>query len=389
MAFDELTLIIGDAMVSGWTSVRVTRGIERLPSDFEIQMTDLRGLVSPSTMAAVGDAIKEGDPCRVMLGSDLVITGYIDRYEVSIGPDSHTISVKGRGKCQDLVDCAAEWPGMQISASTVLDIAKKLAAPYGIQVSGDAKETGQPLPFTHINLGETAYDLIERFARFHALLVYDAPDGNLILSRVGRGRAASGFAEGVNVQQASASFTMDQRFSEYLVLVQSFDQHADAGASGNLISTIHDPGVPRHRRKIIIAESGTSGTGIAALRGQWECNRRAGRSKQVQLVTDSWRDSAGKLWTPNSLARLDLPSLRLKGVEWIIGQVSFERGEQGTTATLTLMPPEAFSVEPGMIQDGLRELPGGFGGAPSLLPDDGNPKPRPGFEPPPVQYPRG
>jgi prophage tail gpP-like protein len=38
---DDLTLIVGGRQISGWTSVRVTRGIERCPSDFEVEMTEL------------------------------------------------------------------------------------------------------------------------------------------------------------------------------------------------------------------------------------------------------------------------------------------------------------------------------------------------------------
>lgn len=37
---DELTLSIGGRQLSGWTSTRVTHGIEHCPSDFEISMTE-------------------------------------------------------------------------------------------------------------------------------------------------------------------------------------------------------------------------------------------------------------------------------------------------------------------------------------------------------------
>ncbi|WP_422449499.1 phage baseplate assembly protein, partial [Thermoanaerobacterium sp. DL9XJH110] len=37
---EELILTVGGRELSGWTEVRVTRGIERCPSDFQIGMTE-------------------------------------------------------------------------------------------------------------------------------------------------------------------------------------------------------------------------------------------------------------------------------------------------------------------------------------------------------------
>ncbi|WP_410819059.1 phage baseplate assembly protein, partial [Paraburkholderia sp.] len=37
---DDLTLVAGGRQLSGWTRVRVSRGVERCPSDFQIEMTE-------------------------------------------------------------------------------------------------------------------------------------------------------------------------------------------------------------------------------------------------------------------------------------------------------------------------------------------------------------
>ena len=123
---DDLLLTAGGRQISGWTEVRVTRGVERCPSDFEIAMTELY----PGEPLDV--TVRPGDECQVVLGADLVLTGYVDRFVPSLGPSDHMIRITGRGKCQDLVDCAAEWPNGQISGASALGIAQKLAQPYGI-----------------------------------------------------------------------------------------------------------------------------------------------------------------------------------------------------------------------------------------------------------------
>jgi prophage tail gpP-like protein len=350
---DDLTLKIAGRQISGWTEIRVTRGVERCPSDFDIALTEL----FPGEAQAL--VVQPGDPCQVAIGGDLVITGYVDRFIPSIAASQHGIRVTGRSKCQDLVDCAAKWPNSQISGSSALGIAQKLAQPYGITVAASA-DVGGAIPQFNLCLGQTAFEIIETICRYRGLLAYDQPDGSLLLAQVGKVSAASGFTEGQNVQAAAITYSMDQRFSEYSIFLQSMDVLADAGDGGNLLSTATDPGVPRYRNRDIIAEAGGGGSDVAKRRGVWEAARRAGRSYQLAVTTDGWRDSAGVLWTPNTLVPLALPTLKMAKANWVVGEVTYNRnGETGTTAELVLMPPAAFQPEPILLQPFPPDVPPG------------------------------
>ncbi|SEJ21735.1 Mu-like prophage tail protein gpP [Azotobacter beijerinckii] len=341
MADEDLYLSIGDQVVTGWTSIRVTRGIERLPSDFDIGLTERY----PGEVDKL--VIEPGMACEVRLGDDLVITGWVDHFVPGFSADDHTIRVTGRSRCADLVDCAAEWPGGQISNATVLGVAQKLASVYkGISVSTDVSNL-VVLPQTNTMLGESAFEVIDRMARYSAVLAYDLPDGSLFLTRVGSKTAASGFAEGKNVQSAYIDYSAHQRYSEVRAFIQSFDALLDIGDSGNLIYIATDLNVTRHRALYIISEGGGLGLDIVKQRADWELARRAGRSRIVQLVADSWRDASGALWAPNTLAPVSLPKLKLESEGLLISEVTFQRTEEsGTTARLTLMAPEAFLPKP-------------------------------------------
>lgn len=382
---EEVTLVIDDKEFGGWQTVRITRGIERMPSDFELSVTE----VVPSAVQAF--IIKPGQACEVWIGRERVITGYVDRVEPSYAPRQHTVRITGRGRCQDLVDCAAEWPGNQIVASSVLEVARKLAKVYDIDVSGaSGPAVGQGgatlIPQLNLMLGETAWEIIDRLCRIAGLLAYEHTDGSLRIvdsppivsgsaltsASVQKeivaffDRAASGFAEGVNVQRASASFTADQRFSTYQAYRFSFDSFTDLGDAGNLIGETSDPGVDRRRLRVIIAEMGHSlGQQNAIDRARWEASRRWGRSRTVRLTTDAWRDSAGALYVPNTLAPLDLPSLRVDGLLWLISEVTYRKGQQGTECDLVLMPPQAFAVQPALppyvIPADVAQLPNNLG----------------------------
>lgn len=337
--------------LTGWTSLRVTRGIERCPSDFEIAFTE--------PYPGVSDVIVQaGDLVQVILGSDVVLTGFVDRYMPSYNANEHTIRITGRSKCQDLVDCSAKWTGGQLLSLTVDQIAKKLCAVYGIDVNvADGTVIGDPIPQLNIMVGEPVYEVLERICRYRALLLYDQPDGSLLLANGGAGSngsstgigtrvAASGFTEGINVTAAGAMYSMDGRFSNYDAVYQGLDTLSDIGDGGNLIASVADTGVPRLRYRAIVSENVAGGSIVAQQRANWECAARIGRSMQVRLSTDSWRDSAGVLYEPNTLVDINLPGLKLQPKRWLISEVTYKMDGQGTQADLVIMPPQAFYQEP-------------------------------------------
>jgi prophage tail gpP-like protein len=238
-----------------------------------------------------------------------------------------------------------------------LAIAQKLCLPYGvfsdgrpaspITVSTDVADVGPVIPRFSLILGETPFSIIERICRYAALLAYEEADGNLFLTRVGTVEAASGLVQGKNVQRASIVKSMDQRYSEVYGYIQSVDTLQDVGDLGNLQHTATDPNVARHRRMVVIAESGDSGFEILRRRTLWEVARRLGRGSVLSVTVDSWRDGAGTLWTPNTLAPFSLPALKIPDDKWIISEVSYNRTPGGgTTADLILMPPAAFLPQP-------------------------------------------
>lgn len=375
---DDLTLKVAGAAISGWTELRVTRGIERCPSTFDISMTEL----FPGNAAQF--VIEPGAPCQVLLGGDLVVTGYVDAIAPTLTGGQHILRVTGRGKCEDLVDCAAEWAGGQISGTSALDIATKLAQPYGITVTGIGSVGGSIgavagagvgdggasvgtalaiIPQFNLMIGETAYDIIERVCRASQLLCFEDAKGNLVLAQAGGQTHASGVAQGQNLQEGHAEYSLAERYSEYDCWLQSMETLGDLGNNDNIVSTARDPGVTRNRKHFIICDGGGQGLALAQARVNWEMNRRIGRGTQLTVTVDSWRDTASVLWSPNNVIPVDAPALKSnRASAWLIGEVSYFRDERGTHAELHLMPPQAFQPEPFLVQPTFPDLTPTVGG---------------------------
>ena len=333
-AEDELALIIGGRSWAGWQRVSVTRSMDTVPAAFAVQVTERY----PRTADI---AVVPGDACQVKIGGDLVITGYIDQYTSQISAGDHTVRIAGRSKSADLVDCAAfvgspDAPSFQIKGGTALSIAQQIAKPYNVEISS-VSGPGADIPQFNVALGETAYEVIDRITRYSKLVIYDMPDGSLVMAQAGSEKMASGFAQGENVEQAVVTFSMDQRFSEYYGHLLSTGVFGDdtGSAATRVGQVVRDDGVKRLRRRYIISEQSHLGKFLAHDRAVWERNRRYGRSQAVQITADAWRDARRQLWAPNHLAPIRIPALKLPDASWLVASVQYLRDENGQHAKVS------------------------------------------------------
>jgi prophage tail gpP-like protein len=56
---------------------------------------------------------------------------------------------------------------------------------------------------------------------------------------------------------------------------------------------------------------------------------------------------------------LNLPDEKVVGKTWVIGDVTYRKGDDGTYADLTIMPPTAFYPEPILLQPFQADVPAG------------------------------
>ena len=354
---DEVAIVVDGQQITGWSAISITRSAELFPNSFTLTAADQYPYSADQATTFPGGP---GQMCRVYIGSDLVVTGYVDRYGVQVAPGQHQVTITGRGLCEDLVDCSADIAGAingaTITAANALDLAKKLSAPFKVSARSAVSDLGMPLPPFTVALGETSYEIIERVARYAGFLVYEDEQGRVVLDRVGTQKMASGFKMPGNIEAAASTLSIDQRYSDYTVVWTTINQYQDLGPLANNRAHVTDPTMPRYRPRIIVSEQTDPAYDIGKARAEWELARRIGRSQAISLTCDSWRDSEGTLWTPNFLAPIDAAALKITDAEWIIGTVTFRKDSSGTHADLILMPPDAFKPQPQPLYLWDREL---------------------------------
>ncbi|WP_207458659.1 phage baseplate assembly protein [Azospirillum sp. SYSU D00513] len=336
---------------AGWKSVRIAAGIDRQARDFDLSVTD----VWPGS--DVARRIGPGDECKVWIGADLVLTGYVDATPISYDAKQVTISVKGRSRTADLVDCSALNEPGQWKARKVEQIAADLARPYGVEVIA-AVDTGEPVADHQLQQGESVFESIDRLLKARALLSTDDAQGRMILTRAGSDKAGTALVVSQNILTGSAALDFKDRYSEYVVKGQKAvteDDADDGGDDGDISlspvekaaqvkSTQPDSGIKR-RRVLLIVESGQPDGATARDRARFEAAHRAGKSYQTTYTVQGWRQGDGKLWVPNQLVQIKDPIIGFD-MEMLIAEVSYSLSESGTTTTLTVAPKAAYELLP-------------------------------------------
>ena len=339
---DDVTLVIGGQRYSGWTDIHITRAITQFCAAFQISVSE-RWLGQSSPWP-----IQPWSPCQVFLGSDLVLTGYVDSYNPSYAKDSHHVHIVGRSKTQDLVDCSPEIDGGQFNGYKLDAIARAICAKFGIGLVVET-DVGAAFPDATIERCETAYEFLERLCRLRSVFACDDPYGNLVLTTAGASRSAGALVEGQNIIAASATLSVAKRFSVYIVrnqhgLTEDWDQ-VDVDVEG----IANDTGCPRYRPHAMMGESQLT-PDLATKRARWQAIVSTAQGTQAQITVPGWRQPDGSLWRINQIVPVTSPMLALDR-PLLVASVGYTlSSSEGRRTHMTLGPVEGYTPDPAQVR---------------------------------------
>ncbi|WP_310614021.1 phage baseplate assembly protein [Limnohabitans sp.] len=339
-ASNECTLLIGGHAYGGWKRIEVQRSIEQLAGGFVLELTNRW----PGTDMA--HEIREGLSCQVLLGDDVVITGYIDQFEPEMTDTSTKLQVEGRDKTGDLVDCSAIYKTGQWHNVSLEQIVRDIAKPFGIEVVVQTT-LGERFASFALEDGEKAFDAIDRAARMRSVLVTSDVQGRLVLTHASTVSSGVSLIEGVNIKRMSAVHSWRERFSKVTIKGQSQGSDTSYGGdAAHLIASATDAGIDRYRPLVVIAEHASSNKALAD-RAHWETQVRMGRGKRGKCTVVGWRTGKdgmeGPLWQPNTLVHIKHGRTQLDGLMLIVG-CNYKLTEEGTLTELVFSRVEAFEI---------------------------------------------
>lgn len=344
---NTIELKLGNTIYSGWKKLDVTRSLEDMSGQFSLGVT-VKNNDSPLVL-------KPGQACQLAMNGQAVVTGYVDSVEVSISADERTITLSGRDKTGDLVDCAAIHGKGQWRNVSLETIAKDLCRPFGVSVRWLVTDAAAATLFRQwqIEPGETVFDNLARAARHRGVLMTSNAKGELVFTRAGEQSVATlilgkSDRQGVKVLGLESTRSWLERFSVYRVKGASaaggrWGETQTPEQSTAIYMDTKDSEINRYRPTILLADDNmTKAKGTA--RAAWEQKRTMAHGTKASVTLQGWFQSSGQLWQTNNMVQLYAQSAGYVDEPLLIVSVNFVLDNDGGTLTrLELMPREGFT----------------------------------------------
>jgi|688.fasta_scaffold32883_8 prophage tail gpP-like protein len=325
----------------GWTSVQVTRSIDKAASSFTIS-------VAPHPLNEKSPLeVYPGSSVKIFYGKTLVLSGSVDNFDIDFDRESHQHSFTGRSKTKDLIDCSA-LNSKAFKKQTIKQIASDLAAPYNVQVKGEAEDTIESFQVNQD--GESPFEAIQRLAEKRELLITDTPEGHLLITNKSSGKSRNEIrmSHNENTKVLRGRFTNNEseRFHEVIVKGQYKSSDEAYGKKTSQVEATHiDPEVRSTRKKILVADTSLD-QGDAIKKARYQSQGNASKGVELTLDVQDWYGSAGDLWQPNQLVRVTIPICGIDAVFLMLSEVNFKIDENGTICSLKFNPKEAYQKDP-------------------------------------------
>jgi prophage tail gpP-like protein len=353
-----------------WTEAEVTRDLKDFSGSFRFRLYDAFRANQTFSYSSTGTAlqIRPEMPVEVLVDGEKVLVGHIDTVEVDIDDKRAEVTIAGRDKTGDLIDCAAVTTGpAEFSNVKLEDAVKKIVQPYGLSVRSEI-DTGDAFARYGIDLSETAFSAIEKGSRERNALVLSDGVGGVVITRTGKTRAPAGLSLPGNAMSSRGRYGHQRRHSHHYVRGQG--EKAGKKRTGKPLDSTASPlGVEDRKAGDGSAtqteRKGTTATGVAVdnevtryrpivhhsrtkadqgsaqNEADWRMRSRRAANEEVSYKVKDFR-AAGQLWRVNQIAYVS-DSYQDVERDMLITRVSFRSNDQdGNVTELAIMSPEAF-----------------------------------------------
>lgn len=208
----NVELYLNGYIFTGFKSVNVLRSLESMSGHFELGLAArLQDDVS---------LIKAGSKIELKANEQTLITGYIDSVQVTINATEKTITISGRDKTADLIDCAVLHHSYQFNGQTLEQIAVELCKPFGVSVKWEVQDNtaNAVVDVWQVEPGETVFETLSKAARYRGVLMTSNPQGDLVFTEPSKALSSTNLELGKNLLSIDLNDSWENRFSIYRVI---------------------------------------------------------------------------------------------------------------------------------------------------------------------------
>lgn len=367
---NNVSLLVDGEYYDYWESAQISNELNTISPAFNVQIT----AKIPDAKTAI-KKFRVGQHVQLIIGYDVIITGYIDQTPVSYDSGSVTAAIAGRSKTSDLIECTVMLPDVKWTTDegrwagtkdcndggTVVDapsvpavhwtntpletIIAQLIKPYNIKLIREVPALTKPISFG-AEPTETVLSTIRKLVKHEDLILYGNEYGNLVIAKKGNSTAFDILSLGNNVLNGNASFDGTKTFSYYRTLGQTAGSDTKTGSK---VSTYHadatDDNVTR-TRLLTVKSKGQSDNTACSNQSEHDSKYNHAQFYKVTYTVQGWRQSNGDLWKINQLVDVVDYFLDINTFETgqlLITKVTYNlTNDGGMTTTIDVVPPDGY-----------------------------------------------
>lgn len=319
--------------------------------------------------------VKAGDNVQILINGTPRLTGFAERVSGTLSAEEHTISIEGRDNTCDLIDSTLPDAAKNVpDTATMQSLCETVIAALGanIEVRNDIGQAiniqGNDAPFgggqVAADSGKTCMSHLVSFARKQQVYLVTDGQGRLLVYRPGRVRASTDIIHergnpNNNIKNYSVTFAHNDRFNIYKTTSQDNFSFLDSDEedSTNRSGTATDPVIRASRYLEFQAEESMTDS-QSGNRAVEELNVRKARSTEYKCTLPVVAQNNQQVWDFGQLVNVKDDRAGLRGL-YLVREAEYSLDvTTGTKCTLTLVPPEAYNVQPERARDRRRALQG-------------------------------
>jgi len=306
----KLELKVNNKKYSGWENVSITKSMQSIAHNFSMDIYK-------------GDqvSIQDDDLIQILVDDKVFLTGYLDDMTLGISDKKKPLSISGRSKAGDLIDCNI-LENKQYNKQNIKQIINDLIAPFNIKVSSTL--TLDPLEVFNTKIGETYFDAINRLCKQTNTLPISDNYGNIQIVK-NQNNKTSRILKDKDFKEIFYPKLLSQRYSEYTYKKEGIITDVTDG-------TVKDVAVKRFRPFVAVNTEDKDNTDLA----QWQKNNNNVEEVSLTGVIKDWGIEI------NTVEKLET---EIVNNSFLIKDATYNKSDNGTITNVTFVSKDLYNVE--------------------------------------------
>jgi prophage tail gpP-like protein len=336
--------------IEGFIEANVTRDLDSFCGQFKVTLSKFKDKNLP---------IKRHSPIVIKASGTTILTGFIEKINISYGEDFHEIIIQGRDKTCDILDTTVDGSFEFNPPTSLTSIIEQLLSYHGISGISVINQAGALKNFEigdqiSGELGSSLFSIIETYCRLRQVLPVTNEDGNLVLIRT-TSPASSGSTlahkinnQSNNILSAEVSYNETKRFNKYIGHSQGnssalAEQDQEASDISSRKSEAFDSEVRSSRQFNFQAERAASEIDLLD-RVKWEANIRRSRASSYKPKVQGFIKQSGAPWKLHETVRV-FDEFADIYADLLVCGLEFSYSLSGSITRLTLCVKDAYSLQ--------------------------------------------